>query len=181
MARPWSASSAEIRGDSGPWPLACGLECSDVPGDHRRDVRSAPSAEIRGQISSVVPPMVKTVDRRTFIRSAAGGGLAAMPIVRLCGQAPAIVMSDTDRPDTPQGVASGDVSMDRAVVWSRADRPARVFVEYSTTERFENVRRVPGPAALEPSDFTSRVVLTGLPGGQRIFYRVLFQDRKSVV
>lgn len=51
-----------------------------------------------------------------------------------------------------------------------------MFVEYSTTEGFRDVRRVPGPAALGPSDYTSRTVLTGLPQGQRIFYRVLFQD-----
>ena len=33
-----------------------------------------------------------------------------------------------------------------------------------------------GPAALEDSDFTARVDLEGLPAGQRIFYRALFQD-----
>jgi alkaline phosphatase D len=51
-----------------------------------------------------------------------------------------------------------------------------MFVEYATTDRFADVRRVPGPAALESSDFTARAVLTELPPGQRIFYRVLFQD-----
>jgi len=51
-----------------------------------------------------------------------------------------------------------------------------MFVEYATTDRFANARRAPGPAALEGSDFTTRVVLTDLPDGQRIFYRVLFQD-----
>ena len=76
----------------------------------------------------------------------------------------------------PQGVAVGDAAAGRAVIWSRADRAARMFVEYSTTEGFRDVRRVPGPAALEPSDFTARTVLTDLPAGQRIFYRVLFQD-----
>ena len=76
----------------------------------------------------------------------------------------------------PQGVAAGDAGAGRAVIWSRSDRPARMFVEYATTDRFTNVRRVPGPAALESSDFTARVVLTDLPEGQRIFYRVLFQD-----
>jgi alkaline phosphatase D len=49
-------------------------------------------------------------------------------------------------------------------------------VEYSTTESFQNVLRRTGPAALESSDFTARTVLTNLPAGQRIFYRVLFQD-----
>ena len=80
----------------------------------------------------------------------------------------------------PQGVAVGDVCGGHAVVWSRADRAARMFVEYSTTERFADVRRVRGPAALESSDFTARTVLTDLPQGQRIFYRVLFQDLADI-
>jgi len=76
----------------------------------------------------------------------------------------------------PQGIAAGDVGAGRAVIWSRCDRAARLFVEYATNDRFENVRRIPGPAALESSDYTARLVLTDLPAGQRIFYRVLFQD-----
>ena len=89
---------------------------------------------------------------------------------------PAIVRAQTARPSLPQGVAAGDVTGNRAVIWSRADRAARMFVEYATTEKFDNPRRVPGPAALETSDFTARVVLEDLPPGQRIFYRVRFQD-----
>ena len=80
------------------------------------------------------------------------------------------------RPATPHGVAAGDVGAGRAVVWSAADRSARMFVEYATTESFTDPRRVRGPAALETSGFTCRTVLTDLPAGQRIFYRVLFQD-----
>jgi alkaline phosphatase D len=90
--------------------------------------------------------------------------------------APAIVKAQNARPRAPQGVAAGDAGGDRAVIWSRCDRPARMFVEYSTTERFREVTRVRGPAALESSDFTARTVLTRLPAGQRIFYRVVFQD-----
>jgi alkaline phosphatase D len=80
----------------------------------------------------------------------------------------------------PQGVAAGDIAAGRAIVWSRADRAARMFVEYSTTESFRDVRRVRGPAALDTSDFTARTVLTALPAGQRIFYRVLFQDLEDI-
>ena len=79
-------------------------------------------------------------------------------------------------PTLPQGVASGDVGAGRAIVWSRCDRAARMHVEYSTSDRFTNVHRVRGPAALESSDFTARAVLTHLPPGQRVFYRVSFQD-----
>jgi alkaline phosphatase D len=72
------------------------------------------------------------------------------------------------------------VTGDRAVVWSRSDRPARLFVEWSTRESFADVRRVPGPAALEADGFTARVDLDGLPPGQRIVYRVFFQDLRDL-
>jgi alkaline phosphatase D len=91
-------------------------------------------------------------------------------------QAPAIIRSETGLPALPQGVATGDAGTHGAVVWSRTDRPGRMFVEYSTTDRFTDVRRVRGPAALPSSDYTARLVLTDLPPGQRIFYRVTFQD-----
>jgi alkaline phosphatase D len=91
-------------------------------------------------------------------------------------RAPAIVTGDTMRPGMPQGVMSGDVSRDGAVVWSRADRPARFIVEYDTGESFANARRIVGPAALPENDFTARVLLTDLPPGERVFYRAGFED-----
>jgi alkaline phosphatase D len=93
--------------------------------------------------------------------------------------APAFIRADGDRPAIPCGVATGDVTSGRAIVWSRCDRPARLIVEYSTRpigSVSADLRRVVGPAALEDADFTARVDLTGLPDGQRISYRVLFQD-----
>ena len=87
-----------------------------------------------------------------------------------------MITSDRMRPGTPSGVQSGDVSMDRAVIWSRTDRPARLIVEYATTASFANLQRVMGPAALPESDFSARVDLAGLPPGQDILYRVIFQD-----
>jgi alkaline phosphatase D len=112
------------------------------------------------------------ISRRTFLEAA----LKASAVAGF----PAIIRSQSTLPAIPQGVASGDLTSGRAVVWSRADRAARMFVEYSTTERFDNPLRVPGPAALETSDFTARVVLADLPAGQRIFYRVLFQDLADI-
>ncbi|MEO8076567.1 MAG: alkaline phosphatase D family protein [Acidobacteriota bacterium] len=126
---------------------------------------------------------MKPLDRRAFLRAA--GALTLTPLSRTAhrlalhpvrGQAPAIVKAADALPIMPQGIAAGDVGGGRAVIWSRCDRAARLFVEYSTSDRFQDVRRVPGPAALESSDFTARVQLTDLPAGQRIFYRVLFQD-----
>src|SRR6187397_1003547 len=110
-------------------------------------------------------------DRRTFLRAA-----AAVVGAKGFGQAPAIVTSEAARPSSAFGATAGDVDGDRAIIWSRTDRPARLVVEYSTTESFADTRRIVGPAALEDTDFTARVDLTGLPAGQRISYRVLFQD-----
>ena len=92
------------------------------------------------------------------------------------GQAPAMITADTLQPAIPYGVASGDITSHTAIVWSRSDRPARLLVEYATTEAFRNARRVVGPAALMDSDFTAKIALTDLPAGQQIFYRVTFQD-----
>jgi len=117
-----------------------------------------------------------TITRRAFVE--AGLKLAGLKACAtgVLGRAPAIIQSESSRPGIPQGVASGDVSPGQALIWSRTDRPARMVVEYSTTDKFENVMRRTGPAALESTDFTARVVLTDLPANQRIFYRVLFQD-----
>ncbi len=98
----------------------------------------------------------------------------------LFGKAPAIIVSDKLRPAIPFGVQSGDVTANRAVIWSRSDRPARMIVEYATTESFRNARRIAGPVALEPTDFTARVDLANLPAGQKISYRVTFQDLNGI-
>lgn len=71
---------------------------------------------------------------------------------------------------------SGDVAGGRGVVWSRADKPARMIVEYSTSEAFENVTRIVGPHCLDVTDFTGRVQLENLPADADIFYRVIFQS-----
>ena len=125
------------------------------------------------------------MNRRRFLRQSAlaVGGVATTSLVRrpLWAQttAPAVVTSDKLRPGVPYGVQSGDVMSDRAIVWSRTDRPARLLVEWATTDSFRDASRVVGPAALAESDFTARVDLTGLPAGQQIFYRILFEDLAS--
>jgi alkaline phosphatase D len=115
--------------------------------------------------------------RRFLTGSAAFGGLASGGGRLAWGQpAPAIVTSDRMRPQAQFGVMSGDVGTDSAMVWSRADRPARMIVEYASSESFTDMRRIVGPHALEISDFTARVMLRDLIPGQEVFYRVLFQD-----
>lgn len=64
---------------------------------------------------------------------------------------------------------AGDVVPGRAIVWSRCDRPARMFVQALG-------RRYAGPLVTAATDFTGRVELTGLPAGERVEYQVTFED-----
>ena len=88
------------------------------------------------------------------------------------GEAPAIVTADAARPQIPSGVQTES----SAIIWSRTDRPAKMVVAWSTRDSLANPTVVPGPIATSEGDFTGRIDLGGLPAGQRIFYRVTFED-----
>ncbi|WP_424214933.1 alkaline phosphatase D family protein [Streptomyces sp. BI20] len=117
-------------------------------------------------------------------RSLLGGSLAlsaaalALPgraFARSRQGAPALVRAD--RPQAVWGVQCGEVTPFSATVWTRSDRPARMFVETSPTESFRHgVRRHPGPLLGPGTDFTGVTTLTGLPPGRQIHYRVLLTD-----
>ena len=114
--------------------------------------------------------------RRRFLASTTATlGTGMLPILAQA-QAPAIVTRDATRPGFPSGVQSGDVTSDRGIVWARTDRPARMWVEWATTASFSQARRVRGPYAIEATDHSARIDLTGLPAGQDIFYRVVWED-----
>ena len=117
--------------------------------------------------------------RRQFIKSSGlligAAGLPAATM-RAGYAAPAIITLDGARPQLAQGIQIGDVRSSRALVWSRSDRPARMWVEYDFDPGFANPTRVRGPYALETSDYTARLELTGLPAGRDVFVRVQFQD-----
>jgi alkaline phosphatase D len=49
-------------------------------------------------------------------------------------------------------------------------------VEFSTVESFATTFRALSSDALPESDFTTKLLLEGLPPGQDIFYRVRFND-----
>jgi alkaline phosphatase D len=109
--------------------------------------------------------------RQWLVRSASTVALAG-----LGGFARPYLSRAADRPGIAHGLASGDVSTYSAVVWARADRPARMLVECSTLESFKTIVSVASSDALPEHDFTSKVLLQGLPAGQDIFYRVRFED-----
>ena len=139
--------------------------------------------------------------RRLFLQqSASYMGLAAAASIG----APALVAAQSERPQMPYGLQLGDTTImpvgrrgfekhdapddgeadhfggrnlqARSMVWARSDKPARMVLEWDTTDRFANPRRIIGPYALEATDFTARVDLTELPLGQQIFTRVAMED-----
>ena len=116
--------------------------------------------------------------RRHLLLSAAGGSL--LPSILQAQVASAAITRDAARPLLPSGLQSGDVLADRAIVWARASRDARMWIEWSTTSGFANPTRVRGPDLLmDSSDGTGRIDLQGLPAGQDIFYRVVLEDFAS--
>lgn len=128
--------------------------------------------------------MTDTISRRDFLGRGltAGAGIVVgvrpVPWDPRTG-APAIITSDRLRPLLPSGIQSGDVTSSRGIVWSRADRPARMFVEWATNSSFRDARSIRGPAALDVRAFTAAVDLRDLPPGEEIFYRVRFESLES--
>jgi len=77
-------------------------------------------------------------------------------------------------PLVTHGVQAGEVQTGRARVWARCNEPARMVVEWSTSERGA-MQRVMGPLVTPASDHAGSVQLMGLPDAQRIRYRVRFE------
>ena len=104
--------------------------------------------------------------RRRFIVGALSTSAVA------CGRAANI---HTKHPQITHGVQSGDVQTGRALVWARCDEPARMVVEWDTTERFTQPRRVIGPVVGPATDGAATLALEGLPDAQTVCYRIRFE------
>ncbi|QDY68865.1 alkaline phosphatase D family protein [Qingshengfaniella alkalisoli] len=111
-------------------------------------------------------PSIKITRRQALASSVAFAGSLALPSFSRASTRPLIT----------HGVQSGDVAHDGAVIWSRTDREANMVVEWATTESFSDVRRVQQLAVGEPTDFSGKLALQGLPSDQDIFYRVTMVD-----
>ncbi|EWC61925.1 secreted alkaline phosphatase [Actinokineospora spheciospongiae] len=110
------------------------------------------------------------ISRRTLLRAS---GLSVAAGVAAPGIAFAV---PKDRPVLTHGVQTGDVTTDGAVVWTRADRPARMLVEVAGNPDFRNARTLRGPLLTPATDGTGRLRLTHLPAGREIHYRVRAED-----
>jgi phosphodiesterase/alkaline phosphatase D-like protein len=69
------------------------------------------------------------------------------------------------------GVASGDMTSDSAVLWTRTPGPASVTPELSLTPSFDHPRTLPAVSASGASDFTVKVLATELQAGTKYFFR----------
>lgn len=120
--------------------------------------------------------------RRHFIKTA-GLALTAGVVPSVSGLSSIGTASNTAAlfglPQLTHGIQFGDVLADSVIVWSRADRAAKMLVEYSFNADFSNSTLLEGPSAFANTDYTARVDLGGLPAGQDVFVRVAFQDQNN--
>lgn len=117
--------------------------------------------------------------RRKFIGhsvfyGAALSGLGGVLRTAPAGAAPAA----SGAPVSAWGLQIGDVTGDRAVIWSRADRNSTMVVEYSTNEHFRGRVRSVAQSVTDATDFTGRVDLDGLPCDSDVFVRVHFEGAR---
>ena len=71
------------------------------------------------------------------------------------------------------GIAAGEVSSTSAVVWGRCNRATTLHVQ------LDDADPAPGAAVTEATDFTGKIVLTGLAPATRYAYRVWCGDGRA--
>ena len=69
-----------------------------------------------------------------------GTATASAAICAVGGVAKPYLSYAADRPVITHGIQSGDVSLNSAVIWARADRAARMLAEVATTDSFKTVQ-----------------------------------------
>ncbi|MFJ4209116.1 alkaline phosphatase D family protein [Paenarthrobacter sp. NPDC089675] len=125
--------------------------------------------------------------RRTLVKSSLAGltlaGLATGAAAP-AGAAPASIPLVRKRLTLPAGIATGDVTTDSAVLWSRASGPGRLTATLQAIDdageilrgRYGFSRTIRGPLATEDSDFTAKIHAKGLPAGTRFRLELNFED-----
>ncbi|BCW59982.1 alkaline phosphatase D family protein [Arthrobacter sp. StoSoilB20] len=130
--------------------------------------------------------------RRTLVKTSLAGlaltGLAtsAAP-ASAATRAPSAVPLVRKRLTLPTGLATGDVTTDSAVLWSRASGPGRLTATLQAVDEAGDIlrgrygfnRTIRGPLATEASDFTAKIHATGLPSGTRFALELNFEDENG--
>ena len=93
---------------------------------------------------------------------------------------PYYARGSSSRPVFTAGVQSGDVDANSGMVWAQVNRPARLHVEYSTSDRFANAVRV-APIDVTPgTNLAGKLLLQNLPDNQEIFFRFRAADLQDL-
>ncbi|WP_427173830.1 alkaline phosphatase D family protein [Arthrobacter sp. 92] len=127
--------------------------------------------------------------RRNVLKGAlaAAGAAAVVPATAHAAArstSPAGVALVRNRLTLPSGIATGDVTADSGVLWSRASGPGRLVASLLAVDddgsplrsgrAFQRVLR--GSVATESTDFTSRINAEHLPAGTRFALTMHFED-----
>ncbi len=100
---------------------------------------------------------------------AVGAGVVAAGV-------PGIAVATRSRPVLTHGVQTGDVTTDGAILWTRADRPARMLVEVGYDEDFRRTRTIRGPLLTPDTGGTGKLRLDHFAPGRTVHYRVTAED-----
>ncbi|GAC1378194.1 MAG: alkaline phosphatase [Pseudarthrobacter sp.] len=129
------------------------------------------------------------LSRRTIVKgSVLAAALAAVPTAAQAAapssRTPSGVPLVRNRLTLPSGIATGDVTADSAVLWSRASGPGRMLATLRAVDdggatlsgrgAFERTLR--GPRATQASDFTAKIHAGHLPANTRFALEISFED-----
>ncbi len=107
--------------------------------------------------------------------------LAALPARASFAQADSSPLPAARLEPFAYGVAAGDLTSGSVVLWTRTPGPASVVAELAASETFENPTALPAVPATAATDFTVKVVATGLKPGTQYYYRFKADDAVSPV
>jgi alkaline phosphatase D len=117
------------------------------------------------------------MNRREFLKTLSGAGLALPGILTGSGCAPKLT---TENPGTglSLGYVAGDVSADGALVWLRAAKGSQVSLQFATAPDFNRPNSTL-PVAVDPmADDTAIMALEKLRPATRYFYRALVSGKQ---
>src|SRR5262249_43551755 len=113
-------------------------------------------------------PPAATFSRRRLLGAGVAGGVAGALF-----DAPAF-RTPGSRPMISHGVQSGDATAGTALVWSRADRPGRLWVQAGSRPDLRGADWLRGPVLTPKTGLTGRLRLRDLPAsGDRRLHPVL--------
>lgn len=132
------------------------------------------------------------LSRRTIVKgSVLAAALAAAPTAAQAAApgspTPSGIPLVRNRLTLPSGIATGDVTADSAVLWSRASGPGRMLATLRAVDdggatlsgrgAFERTLR--GPRATQASDFTAKIHAGHLPANTRFALEMSFEDENG--